>query len=82
MTAKAFPRQTLILEIMGVCLLILIVGLALFYQFTGWKLGGLDLLFACVFIINYVNLFRSHLSQVGSYRRVGNKLATSGATDV
>jgi hypothetical protein len=59
------------------------VGLALFYQFTGWKLGGLDLLFACVFIINYVNLFRSHLSQAFSrIEELEKKLATSGATDV
>ena len=44
MTAAAFSsRLTRILEIGGACVLFFMVASGLFYQFMGWKLGGVDL---------------------------------------
>jgi hypothetical protein len=63
-TAASSPRQTLILEISAVCLLIFVMGLGLFYQFMGWKLDGNNLVIVGILIINCVNLFRAQLRQV------------------
>jgi hypothetical protein len=63
MTAAAAlsPRQTRILEISAVCLLAIMMGLGVLYQFMGWKLDGVHLVIIGVLIANYVNLFRAQL---------------------
>ena len=69
-------------EIMGVCLLIVTMGVGLDYQVNGWKLGGAHLIFVCVLIINYVILPRFQLYQaLARVDELEKKVATSGTTD-
>jgi hypothetical protein len=78
------PRQTKILEITAVCLLLSLLALGLFDQFMKFKLGGAELILVCILIINYVNLFRSQLSQTSArIEELEKKLSThTGTSDV
>jgi hypothetical protein len=78
MTAPASSlRQARIFEITGNCLLLFLLGVGLFDQFMRFKLGGVDLLLVCILIINYVNLFRSQLSQASArIEELEKKLST------
>jgi divalent metal cation (Fe/Co/Zn/Cd) transporter len=58
------PRQTRMVEISAVCLLAIMMGLGVLYQFMGWKLDGIHLVIVGILIVNYVNLFRAQLRQV------------------
>ena len=58
------PRQTRMLEILGVSMLIFTLGFGLLYQFKGWKLDGSALIIVCIIIVNYVNLIRSQFAEV------------------
>ena len=82
MTAAAFSsRLTRILEIGGTCVLFFMVASGLFYQFMGWKLGGVDLVIVSSLIGIYVNLFRSQLRQAsGRIDELGKRLAALGNT--
>jgi hypothetical protein len=82
MTAAAFSsRLTRILEIGGTCVLFFMVASGLFYQFMGWKLGGVDLVIVSSLIGIYVNLFRSQLRQASDHiDELGKRLAALGNT--
>ena len=82
MTAAAFSsRLTRILEIGGTCVLFFMVASGLFYQFMGWKLGGVDLIIVSSLIGIYVNLFRSQLRQVSDrINELEKRFATLGNT--
>ena len=82
MTAAALsPRLTRMLEILGACVLIFLVGSGLFYRFTGWRLGGDDLLMVCLLIIIGVNLFWSQLRQASDrIDELEKRLAALGDT--
>jgi hypothetical protein len=82
MTAAAFSsRLTRILEIGGTCVLYFMVASGLFYQFMGWKLGGVDLIIVSSLIGIYVNLFRSQLRQASDrIDELGKRLAALGNT--
>jgi hypothetical protein len=73
------PRQILILEITAVCLLLLVMGLGVLYQFMGLKLDGNNLVAVGVLIGAYVNLFRAQLRQVSDrISELEKKLAAPG----
>ena len=82
MTAAAFSsRLTRILEIGGTCVLFFMAASGLFYQFMGWKLGGVDLIIVSSLIGIYVNLFRSQLRQASDrIDELGKRLAALGNT--
>ncbi len=77
MTTVFSPRQTRLLEVIGICLLFFTMGFSLFYQFEGLKLDGADLIIVCIIIINYVNLFRSQIAQASArIDKLEEKLST------
>jgi hypothetical protein len=60
------PRQTRMLEILGVCMLLFTMGVGLLYQFKGWKLDGSAMIIVPIIIINYVNLIRGQFAEVSA----------------
>jgi hypothetical protein len=56
------------------------MGFGLFYQFEGFKLDGADLVLVSIIIINYVNLFRSQITQASArIDELEKKLSASAA---
>jgi hypothetical protein len=61
--ATLSPRQMRIFEITPICLLVIMIGFGVFYQFAGLKLDGNSLVLVGILIVGYVNLFRFKLAQ-------------------
>ena len=82
MIAAAFsPRLTRMLEILGACVLFVMVASGLFRQFMGLKLDGSDLVTVCGLILIYVMLFRSQLRQASDrINELEKRLAALGNT--
>ena len=56
------PRQSTILEILYIVLLVFLMGYGLVFQLERWSLPGSALILVGIFIVNVVNLVQARFS--------------------